>query len=102
MGRPYHPERGVNRQILLLLRRQPGAWPGTVARLLGIDTAGVRAQLARLEANGHVRSEYRDDHRWLYATDAGLQVLRRRRPLRGTDPYRAPESDTERTRAVHS
>ena len=80
MGRPYSPGVGTNRQILLLLRRSPGTWPGSVARLLGLDSGVVRESIARLCAHGDaVAEEGADGHRHLYVTEQGLAALRRRK-----------------------
>jgi hypothetical protein len=99
MGRPYHPETGLNRTILLYVRRNPGTWPGTLSRVLGHDSSVVRGQLRRLVATEHLRAEDRDGHDWLYVTELGERALRRRRPpARGGNPWRA----TEGSRAVHS
>jgi DNA-binding MarR family transcriptional regulator len=80
MGRPFHPEQGVNRRILLHLRRHPGETAGGLARILGHDTAVVREQVARLADAALVRLHPEGRLVRVYATEAGLAVLRRRRP----------------------
>ncbi len=81
LGRPFDPSTGLNRELLLAVRREPGQAPGTLARVLRRDGAVVRDALARLEAYGLIevtphptanRSEVR-------LTEAGSRVLRRRR-----------------------
>lgn len=79
MGRPFTPGTGVNRQVLLLLRRKPGLWPGTAARLLGLDGGVVRDAIARLEGYGFVVAHLdQEGHRCCYVTEAGLRVLAQR------------------------
>lgn len=95
MGRPYHPDKGLNRLILLHVRRNPGAWPGTISRVLAYDNSTVREAVARLAEHGHLRLEDRDGHDWLYLTELGTAALRRRRATRGADPWKPTE-------AVHS
>jgi DNA-binding MarR family transcriptional regulator len=78
MGRPFHPELGLNRQLLLYLRRNPGATPGTLARVLGYDGAVVRDAVARL-IDAELVAEVPDGRlRRCYLTEAGGKVLRRR------------------------
>lgn len=83
MGRPFHPEQGLNRQLLLLLRRRPGLAPGTLARTLGRDGTVVREQLGRLAAAGLVRIDPGDRAASCSITPEGDAVLRRRNRARG-------------------
>jgi DNA-binding MarR family transcriptional regulator len=89
MGRPFHPEQGLNRQLLLALRRQPGQAPGTLARTLRYDGAVVREQLGRLAAAGLVTITPGDRFRTnaCSITPEGEAVLRRR--YRTRTPARA-------------
>lgn len=79
MGRPFHPEQGLNRQLLLALRRQPGQAPGTLARTLHYDGAVVREQLGRLATAGLVTVTPGDRTSACSITPEGEAVLRRRK-----------------------
>lgn len=89
LGRPFHPELGLNRELLLALRREPGQSPGTLARVLRRDGAVVRDAVARLEDNGLVTVEAAERGRACYPTEAGLAVLRKRRRSRPQAVHKA-------------
>lgn len=76
IGRPPSPSTGLNRQLLLALRRGGPQRPGTLARLLRRDGAQVRDQLARLAAYGH--AELQPDGICYAITPAGRRLLRQR------------------------
>ena len=88
MARAFDPTQGLNRRILDLLKRQPGIYPGTIARLVGHDGSTTTEALARLVAYGLVDLTWWDDdgHHHATLTEAGARVLRRRRRPSVTRP----------------